>query len=161
MNTFYAMLGEVGYHPQSWREATAVIIPAPNKPDYSSIKAYWAIALLNCLGSILETLMASRIAQMVEAHHLLNPDQIGGRPQRSAIDAGMALMHAIDTNAGNKWVMSVLFLDVRGAFDNVSSTHLLHMMRQLGCPRVVLSSGTTFLADRTTTLSFDSRTDTQ
>jgi hypothetical protein len=134
MNAFYVMLGEVGYHPRSWREATTVIIPKPNKPDYSSIKAYRPIALLNCLGKILETLMASRIAQMVEAHHLLHPDQIGGRPQHSAIDAAMALMYAIDTNAGNKWVTSALFIDVRGAFDNVSSTRLLHTMRQLGCP---------------------------
>jgi hypothetical protein len=134
MNTFYVKLGEVGYHPWSWREATIVIIPKPNKPAYSSIKAYWPIALLNCLGKILEKLMASRIAQMAEAHHLLHPDQIGSRPQHSAIDAAMALTHAIDTNAGNKWVTSALFLDIRGAFDNVSSTCLLHMMRQLDCP---------------------------
>jgi hypothetical protein len=102
MNAFYAKLGEVGYHPWSWREATTVILPKPNKPDYSCIKAYWPIALLNCLGKILQTLMASRIAQMVEAHHLLHPDQIGSRPQHSAIDAAMALMHTIETNTGNK-----------------------------------------------------------
>jgi hypothetical protein len=129
MNAFYAKLGEVGYHPRSWREATIVIIPKLNKPNYRSIKAYRPIALLNCLGKILEKLMALRIAQMVEAHQLLHPDQIGGRPQCSAIDAAMALMHAIDTNIGNKWVMLALFLDIRGAFDNVSSTRLLHTMR--------------------------------
>jgi hypothetical protein len=134
MNAFYAKLGEVGYYPQLWREATTVIIPNPNKCNYGSIKVYWPIVLLNCLGKILETLMASRIAPMAQAYHLLHPDQISSRPQRSAIDTVMALMYAINTNAGNKWVILALFLDVRVAFDNVSSICLLHMMRQLGYP---------------------------
>jgi hypothetical protein len=95
--------------------------------------------LLNCLGKILEILIASRIAQMAEAYHLLHPNQIGGRPQHLAINAAMVLMHAINTNAGYKWVILVLFLNDRGAFDNVSSMYLLYMMRLLGCPQVVLS----------------------
>jgi hypothetical protein len=85
--------------------------------------------LLNCLEKILEKLMASRIVQMAEAHHLLHPDQIGSRPQCLAINIAIALMYAIDANAGNKWVTSALFLDIRGTFDNISSTYLLHMMR--------------------------------
>jgi ribonuclease HI len=113
------------------------------------------------MGKILETLMATRVAQMVEAHHLLHPDQIGGQPQHSAIDTVMALTHKIDTNAGTKWVMSALFLDVRGAFDNVSSARILHTMSQLGCPKAVLSWGKSFLVNRTTALSFDGRTDIQ
>jgi hypothetical protein len=71
---------------------------------------------------------------MAEAYHLLHTDQIGGRPQCLAIDAVMALTHAINTNIGNKWVTLVLILDVRGAFNNISSMCLLHIMRQLGCP---------------------------
>jgi hypothetical protein len=132
MNTFYVMLGKVGSHPQSWGEATIVIIPKPNEPNYSSIKVYQLIVLLNCLVKILEKLMASRIAQMLEAHHLLHPDQTGSRPQCLAINAAMALTHTINTNTGNKWVLLVLFLDLRGTFNNISSMPLLYMIRQLG-----------------------------
>jgi hypothetical protein len=88
---------------------------------------------------ILETLIPTRPVQIAEAYHLLHPNQISGQPQRSAIDAAMALMHEIDTDAGTKWVMSALFLDIRGAFDNISSACLLHTMLQLGCPKAVLS----------------------
>jgi hypothetical protein len=56
---------------------TTTIIPKPNKPDYRSVKAYCPTALLNCIGKILEKLMATRLAHMAEAHHLLHPDQIG------------------------------------------------------------------------------------
>jgi hypothetical protein len=36
-----------------------MIIPKPNKPDYSSVKAYHPIALLNCLGKVIEKLMVT------------------------------------------------------------------------------------------------------
>jgi hypothetical protein len=161
VNAFYSTLRATGYYPQSWCEATTTIIPKPNNPDYSLVKAYHPIALLNYIGKILENLMATSLAQIAEAHHLLHPDQIGGRPQHLAMDAAMALTHGIDTNAGTKWVMLALFLDVRGAFDNVSSARLLHTISQLGCPKAVLSWVKSFLANRTTALSFDSHTDTQ
>jgi hypothetical protein len=157
----YAALGKVGYHAQSWREATTVVIPKPNKPDYSSVKAYRPIALLNCLGKVLERLMATRLGQMVESHNILNADQIGGCPKRSAIDTAMALMHDIEAMAKQKLVMSSLFLDVWGAFDNVSATRLVHTMHALGCPDPIISWGTSFLTNRTTALSFDGHTDVQ
>jgi hypothetical protein len=138
-----------------------VVIPKPNKPDYSAVKAYRPIALLNCMGKVLEKLMATRLSLMAESHDILHADQIGGRPKRSAIDAAMALTHEVEANAGNRFMTSALFLDVRGAFDNVSSTRLLATMRTLGCPAAVVSWCSSFLSDRTTALSFDGRTDTQ
>jgi hypothetical protein len=137
------------------------VIPKPNKPDYSSVKAYRPIVLLNCLGKVLEKLMAVRLGQMVESHNLLYADQIGGRPKCSAIDAAMVLTHDIEANAKLKLVMSSLFLNVRGAFDNVSAAHLLHTMCTMGCPDPVMSWGTSFLTNHTTALSFDGHTDIQ
>jgi hypothetical protein len=132
-NKLYSTLGAIGYHPQPWRQSTTVVIPKPNKPDYSNPKAYQTIALLNCLGKVLEKLMASRISGMVETHNLLYPDQIGGRPQRSAIDAAMALTHDVKMGRSKHLTMTALFLDVQGAFDNVSSTRLTSTRRQFGC----------------------------
>jgi hypothetical protein len=54
------------------------------------------------MGKILEKLMATRLVQMAEAYHLLHPNQIGSQPQHSAINAAMALIHEIETNAGTK-----------------------------------------------------------
>jgi hypothetical protein len=137
-NSLYATLGQKGYHPKCWRQAVTVVIPKPNKPDYSSPKAYRPVALLNCLGKTLEKLMASRLAYMAEEHHLLHKDQIGGRPQRSAIDGALALTHEIDSARNRKEVTSTLFMDVRGAFDNVSRTRLIKTMRHMGIPPPVL-----------------------
>jgi NAD-dependent oxidoreductase involved in siderophore biosynthesis len=57
--------------------------------------------------------------------------------------------------------MLALFLDVRGTFDNVSATHLLTTMRDLGCPTPIVIWGTSFLSNRMTVLSFDGHRDIQ
>jgi hypothetical protein len=113
-NKLYRTLGAIGYHPRPWRQSTTVVIPKPNKPDYSNPKAYRPIALLNCLGKVLEKLTASRLSSMAETHDLLHPDQIAGRPQRSTIDAAMALTHDIEMGRSKRLTTTALFLDVRG-----------------------------------------------
>jgi hypothetical protein len=113
------------------------------------------------MGKVLEKLMATRLSLMAESHDILHADQIGRRPKCLAIDAAMALMHEVEANAGNHFMISAIFLDVRGAFDNISSACLLTTIHMLGCPAAVMSWCSSFLSDRTTVLSFDGRTDTQ
>jgi hypothetical protein len=98
---------------------------------------------------------------MAEPHHLLHPDQIRGHPQRSAIDATLALTHDLEMGTSMKLITSTLFLDVRAAFNNVSATRLLHTMQQLGYPRPVRTWCSTFLSERTIALSFDGQTNHQ
>jgi hypothetical protein len=43
-----------------------VIVPKPEKPDYSIPKAYRPVALLKCHGKILEKLFANPVAYMAE-----------------------------------------------------------------------------------------------
>jgi len=69
-------------HFHRWREATTVICAKIGKPDYSVPKAYRPIALLNCLGKILEKLMATRLAYLSETHSLLHHDQDDGNGQQ-------------------------------------------------------------------------------
>jgi ribonuclease HI len=154
-NTLYTKLADAGYHPKCWREATGAIIPKVNKPDYGIPKAYRIVALLNCLGKILEKMMATRLSYLAETEDILHPEQIGGRKQRSAVDAVMALVHDIEMGKSNKWVTSVLMLDVKGAFDNVSRARLLKTMRELGLPDQYLSWTEDFMTDRRAALAFD------
>jgi hypothetical protein len=120
-------------------------------------KAYRPVALLNCLGKILEKLMAARLSYLAEAYGLLHEDQIGGRRQRSAIDAAMALTHEIDHAKHRKEIVSVLLMDVRGAFDNVAKTRLLNTMRELRIPNPMVAWIDSFLSHRTTALAFDGK----
>jgi hypothetical protein len=84
-----------------------------------------------------------------------------GRPQRLAIDAVMALVHDLDMVKSRNLTSPALFLDVQGAFDNVSSDRLLHTLHHLGCPTPIISWSASFLTSRSTALSFNGRTDQQ
>jgi len=52
---------KAGYHPKSWRKAIAVALRKPGKADYSNPRAYHLITLLECLGKILEKIVARRL----------------------------------------------------------------------------------------------------
>src|SRR5207244_10495446 len=101
-----------------------VILKKPNKSDNSAPKSYRIIALLNCLGKISEKVIATRLLHLAECDSgpktLLQKLQIGGRKQKSAIDAAMMLTHFIQSAKWRKEATSVLFLDVQGAFDHVA-----------------------------------------
>ena len=97
----------------------------PGKNDYSDVKSYRPIALLNTIGNVLESVLATRISYLVELHHSLPFTHTGGRKSSSAEHA----IHHLVENAYTAWnkgnVGSALFLDVTGAFDNVSHERLL------------------------------------
>ncbi len=61
-------------------------------------KAYRVIALLNCLGKVLERILAQRLSYLAETTYLLYPTQIGGRLKKSAIDAALLLTYKVEQN---------------------------------------------------------------
>jgi hypothetical protein len=128
----------LGYQPKVWREARGVILPKANKGDYSLPKAYRPISLLNCLGKTLEKIFATRLGYLASTTSLLQDSQLGGRRQRSAIDAVLLLLNNIQSKNSRKKarqrIATTLFLDVKGAFDHVSKNQLLSICKEPGLP---------------------------
>ena len=91
----FSKLIKNGYHPQCWKESIGAILKKLNKVDYSQPKAYRIIMLLNCLGKISEKIIATRLSHFAEHSNLLHNEQMGGRKNRSAIDASLCLLHDI------------------------------------------------------------------
>ena len=132
----YSALIKTGYHPKCWKEAVGIILKKQNRKA-TIPKSYRVISLLNCLGKIVEKIIASRLAYLAEIPevNLLDSDQIGGRKQKSAIDAVLSLVHDIQLAKHEKKVTSVLFMDIKGAFDHVSANQLLKICQQLELPK--------------------------
>jgi hypothetical protein len=82
-----------GIHP--WKKATVVVINKPQKPDYSIPKVYRPIALMECVGKLLEKIITKRINANIERFNLLPMTQFGSRPHHSTIDAVATLVHKI------------------------------------------------------------------
>lgn len=66
-----------GYHPVCWKSATVVVIPKPNKSDYSSPKAHRPISLLKTMSKLLETAITKRFQHDIIAHNLIPTIQFG------------------------------------------------------------------------------------
>jgi hypothetical protein len=131
-----------------------VVIRKPGKGDYTDPKSYRPIALLSTLGKALEGVMATRISYLVERHSLLPQNHIGGRRKRSCEHALHLLMERVFAACREGYsLVSLLTLDVSGAFDNVDHKRLLHNLRQRRIPEELIRWITSFLSDRTTTMT--------
>jgi hypothetical protein len=75
---------------------------------------------------------------------------MGGRRQKSAVDAVMALIHDIEAAKREKKITSELFIDIKGAF--VSKACLLETMGKFGLPNEITTWTNPFMTDRYTKL---------
>jgi len=160
-NKIYKTLFNIGYHPKCWKGAIGIILPKPGKGDYSVPKAYRVIALLCCLGKVLEKIVATRLGYLANGKiSILNGSQMGGRTQRSAIDTALLLLHHVQqhqaaTKRTSNAVSTTVFLDIKGAFDYVKKPQLLRIIDELGLPRTLRSWVDSFMSDRTIQLAFE------
>ncbi|KAI9036869.1 reverse transcriptase family protein [Aspergillus affinis] len=132
-----------------FREARTIALRKPGKPDYPIPKAYRPIALLNTLGKALESVLATRLSYLAETYNLLPINHLGGRGTEAAL-------HTVVKVIQSAWkqgkMVSILYLDISGAFDNVSHPRLLHNLRKRGVPLEIVNWIASFLSNRYTTL---------
>lgn len=150
----YSNLISYGYHPICWREAIGAILKKSNRKA-TLPKSYRVISLLNCLAKIAEKIIATRLAYLAGTTSIVNFDQMGSRKQTSAIDAVMSLIHDIQIAKNENKITSVLFMNVKEAYDHVSCNQLLKICKNLGLPRSLCSWIECFMNNRYIQLAFD------
>lgn len=120
-----------GYNPSHFQRSITVVLRKQGKSDYQLAKSYRPVALLNTLGKFLESIVARRISYAVESEALLPRTYLGGRRGISTDHAIHIIIDRIKTAWGKgKAVVSLLMLDVSGAYDNVSHARLLHNLKK-------------------------------
>ena len=147
-----------GLHHTRWKRAITIVLPKPNKPSYSTPRAWRPIQLLETLGKLLEKIIASRISFDVGRFNLVPPEQFGGRRSSSCLDAALSLTHDIESAWNHQRVASFLCIDVKGFFDNVNHDRLVRVMWEKGFPIPIVRWVRSFLTDRSTAISLDGST---
>jgi hypothetical protein len=97
----------------------------PDKPDYTQIKAYRVISLLNCLGKVVEKVVADMIAAYCKAAEVLHTGQIGCQRHQSTLDAVSCLVQGVHNAWAQRQIAGALFMDVKSAFDHVAAARLI------------------------------------
>ena len=124
-------------------------MPKVGKRDRTSTRSWRPIALLSCLGKGLERIVARRVAWVAVGHKVVSPQHAGALPKRSAVDLAAAFVHDVEAAWAKGKQVSMLTMDVQGAFDAVLKNRLLKRMAKQGWARGLLSFVRSFLSERT------------
>ena len=158
LHNIYKAIVTKGIYFKPWKEFTTVVLRKPGKPRYDVPKAYRPIALLNTMAKVLTAIIASQLMYYAEKHNLLPDNHFGGRARRTASDAVQLLVHRIKGEWCKGKVVSVLFLDIEGAFPNAVNKQLIHNLKTRRVPTIIVKFIANMLSDRSTTLRFDDHT---
>ena len=146
-----------GYHPQVWRKTVAVALRKPKKPDYSNPHAYHLIQSEECLGKVLESVVACRLSHMIHEHNLVPATQFGGHPGSSTVDAALTFTHDIEAAHNHGLVTTSLTIDIKGFFDYVNHNKLTSIMRRKRIPLPMVKWVSSFLSNREAAICLDGR----
>lgn len=154
LSTLLSPLLLYGFHPPSLKRANGIVLSKPGKPDYSTPASFRVIVLLETVSKILERIVAMRLAPLARTVGLLNRNQCGSLAGLSTFDACAALTHEVRTLQRPRLKASTLFLDIKGGFDNISSSVLASLLRSRGIPYYLVSWVKSFLSHRMCRLIF-------
>ena len=102
-----------------------MIIKKFNKENYSDLKVYRIILLLNYLDKIFEKIIAERLSYFNETTDLLHFNQINNRKQKFVINVVILLLSDIKINKYDKKLISILFLDIKSAYDHFNKFQII------------------------------------
>jgi Reverse transcriptase (RNA-dependent DNA polymerase) len=148
----------VGHHPKSWKEAVVCVVPKPNCADYTFAKNFCPISLLECLGKLLEKVVARLIYQDMDKHQIIPTTQFGGRNASSMLDASLTLLHDIQSAQQAGLHCGILLFNIQGFFDNINHERLVQVLVDLGFAPEIVCWCRSFLQDRTVRLCFNGHT---
>jgi hypothetical protein len=104
----------LGHHPARWREAKVVVIPKPDKPDYSLPKAHRPISLLETMSKLLEKAVAvtdlqgppSERTQMEKIRDLKSLARQYTRDRGSCDDTRISYLEYVESEAEADWTLA-------------------------------------------------------
>lgn len=132
--------------PSEWKLSS--VVPVHKKSDRSAVKNYRPVSLLPVLSKVLETIVAARVTEHLERHHILSARQFGFRAGRSAADLHLLLTTEWSAALDQERATAVVALDIEGAFDRVWHAALITKLRAAGIDGPLLHLFQDYLRER-------------
>jgi hypothetical protein len=143
------------WYPDDWKITSTPVIRKPGRTDYTAPGAWRPVVLSSGHARLLNSSKTDDIVMQCERMGILPAMHFGGRPGRSTTDSVHLLVQTVKDAWRKGMVVSVLFLDVKGAFPSVDTRRLAHNMRMMGIPKEHAEWMMRRLTGRKTTLTFD------
>jgi retron-type reverse transcriptase len=107
------------------------------------------------MSKLMEKAVAKRFQYDIVKYELIPTNQFGGRTHSSCLDAGLTLIHDVQTAHANGLKTGILLFDVKGFFDNVNHARMAALLHNMGFSPDLVAWATSFLAERRIKLRFN------
>lgn len=128
-----------GYIPKTWREINVKFIPKAGRASYEEAKSYRPISLSSFLLKSLERIVDHYIRNESLKDFPLHPMQHAYQRGKSTTTLLHNVVHDIEKAFSLKHSSLGVFLDIEGAFDNVSFESIIEAARMYGVPPFITS----------------------
>ncbi|GFY41288.1 RNA-directed DNA polymerase from mobile element jockey [Trichonephila inaurata madagascariensis] len=139
--------------PRCWKKARIILIPKVNAVRVPNLDNLRCISLLSTLGKCFERLIINRVAWRLYKDNYFNKNQFGFMPQKCTEDALVKLNEIVLKGKKRNLHTILVFLDIKGAFDNAWWPGILSLLKRSNIPGNLFAVISSFLKDRSVTLS--------
>ncbi len=148
--SLFRVCAALNYHSRCFREIHTIILKKFRKKNYTNVKTYKSIALLNTLDKVLKSVIARRINDLTKAHDLLLVNQMSERKNRSCETVLKLLTKQIHTiwNMSKNKIAILLSMNVVEAYDHVSRERLLHNLKKRRISTWIVTWTDSFMQNR-------------
>lgn len=126
---FYNACLSAGYWPTQFKTSITVVIPKPHKTDYSVLKVYRPIVLLECFEKLFGNVIADRLQFQATKFRLFHPSQCDGMMAHSTENAGLLLVHHVCVAQKQHLAMMCLAMDIAQCFLSIQHGYLCHVLK--------------------------------
>ena len=150
----YRQSHKKGYIPKPWQETTSIFLPKPGKVDYNDAKSFRTITLSSNFLKIHKKIIIWYIEHDLGLDRALNKKQYGFRKGCSTEAALHKLVHMIERRIAKKGFVLGTFLDIEGAFDNISFSAIKKTIEKSKVDSVTCNWIFKMISNRFTTITF-------
>ena len=140
---------EMAFTPNIWCHSTVLFMPKQGKKSYKEPRSFRPISLSSFLFKTLERLVVWQVEETALIECPLHPKQFAFRKNLSTEHALTDALNTIESALYKKKMVISIDLDIKGAFDNISTKAILGAMKKKKVSNNVISWYSDYLHHRT------------
>lgn len=144
---------KLGHIPKIWQKAKGIFIPKPGKNSYNMAKSFRLITLTSFQLKVMERMIYWHLNSCLGVDKMLTQHQHGFRTGKSTESALHQLVTKIERTIVEGQYALGIFLDIEGAFDNVSFKTITEALSEFNLPQMIVRWINAMLRNRTVTVT--------
>jgi hypothetical protein len=142
-----------GIFPKRWKTSKMIAIVKPGKENSDEPSKFRPISLLKVGGKKKKKKLINRINHQIYSHALMCGNQYGFMPQKSTIDANMAVKRFVEPALTAGDILVLISLDVKDAFNAAFWPSILNGLKDYNCSKNFYNLSKSFFSNRSAVIS--------